>query len=545
MKPILTKGKTATRTHTTAKPVENNLRPIASSIEQTSPRCKTIGQGNELITENARIVDSYKKDANTEKNAKACILLALYYQHGEGVLFDSQIQSSIEEMLSCEPTKLNVTDINNAAFYFTKAILYEQDDVIRGQYEQLYQNFREEYYEEYGLGIEKHLIETITEANQHMMDLIDQNLSKAKDESEIQSVLGNINEILKDCTIETLFKSLKYCLDISKQKLKLDLAGYIIGLILCKKPGIQITNVLISHLDDAAQLLLTRQRKGECQVIIELRECLLMYSINLLRVLICRPHKLELASELLKHPKTQYEDLVVLLNNWIPCIDDPLKIEEKIIESKKNNQKIDYSEVSGLVATHLAMAGQFFSPESIHEALRLLCLCLNDSKNREIVFLKIFSIIGNKDLILMNNIVPEITDVQIAYLCIYYSQLIDPPLRSLPTNTDHQLINSMNLKNLFHIFAQEKVHPFPEIATLTYCEMVQIAFVYAYEGANAKVPNSSACNRVALFLQMKDEIVKIVPKEFQGLTTSNRIGLVNKYLQKAKSALSLTEKKSS
>lgn len=525
--------------------IEVNLLPLENDPTAAGKNLLQLGHIFEFdANKSKKAFEYYFEAADTENNPLACIHLALYYQHGEGILAANQRQLSIKEALTYKPKELSITDIKNAAYYFSKAIFHEQNSEARDVYKQLYNNFRQDYCETHFIDIEKHLLENLPEANQCSMDLFHEHLSSAQDSEGRDHVIGVINGVLKDCTIEVLFSSLKYCLDTRKMDLKLTLGKLITILIIRKKPNINTTNELVIFIKLTTGEITKRSNKQECGEINEISKIVSQYrgSIELLRASICRPHKLELASELLKHSQTQYEDLVIFLQNWIPSVADPLKIQERITASKKVNYTLTDSELLNLINSHLDSINYSSIPrENIESALNYLCYCLRNSKNKETVFLKIISIIENKEL--MNRINIKITDLEKTYMYVYYAQLCNVLLGSKSINNHLQLINSLNLKNLYHTFLEQNPSHFPEVARIKYNELVQLAFVFAYEGANAAIPTAAACQRVAALLAYPEKILWIFPKEFKDLDGTKRAELIGKYNQKGKQIESKTQKK--
>lgn len=226
--------------------IEVNLLPLENDPTAAGKNLLQLGHIFEFdANKSKKAFEYYFEAADTENNPLACIHLALYYQHGEGILAANQRQLSIKEALTYKPKELSITDIKNAAYYFSKAIFHEQNSEARDVYKQLYNNFRQDYCETHFIDIEKHLLENLPEANQCSMDLFHEHLSSAQDSEGRDHVIGVINGVLKDCTIEVLFSSLKYCLDTRKMDLKLTLGKLITILIIRKKPNINTTNELV------------------------------------------------------------------------------------------------------------------------------------------------------------------------------------------------------------------------------------------------------------------------------------------------------------
>lgn len=479
----------------------------------------------------------YKKTADAEKNPLACVHWALYCWHGSGILPENQKQLNIKNILTYEPKKLDVDDIQEVAYYFVKGIINEVNAESCRQYMQLYRGFRDEYYASYCLDIERYLIENLPESSQYSMDLFEESLCNANNREEEIENIYIINKVLKNCTAEKLLTFLQYCFDV--RKLKLNIGKHIINLILCKKPDITFTKKLI---DSVTKPLASVKNNEARQRIEELKKVILTYrtSIELLRASICRSHKLELASELINHSKTEYEDLVILLKNWIPSIDDPLKLQERINRPRNIGYSKSCSELLKLVGDHLDIAKHCKTPsKNIENALNFICECLKYEEVIDDLLIKILNIINNKNI--KNHLKINISEIEIGYLCIYYTQIINSPLESKSKNKNILLINSLNLKNLTLAFTQESPSPFPEVRTLTRFERIQLAFVYAYEGTKALIPSSAAYENLAFFL-LNRSILKVLPKEFQNLNPFEFGELIEKYIKRAQLIKSTIER---
>lgn len=279
----------SSQTETNQKSIEDytsdfipvNFLPLDNNPEAVGKNMLHLGHIYEFSAGKNKIALAYYSEAaNFENNPLACIHLALYHQHGEGILWSNQMNFTISD----EKNQI-IENLQYAAYYFAKGIIYETNPKTHKDYTQLYTNFLNDCNPNALIPIAQNLALKLPEAGQYAIHIYNRVL-RCKNFQKKQSIITTLNKTLQHWTINSLFSSAKHCLDTANSEFNLTIGKCLIRLILTKSPDINTTKEITTLLKTTAKAMPGKKNCRERHQINKLKKIVSDHksSINLLRV---------------------------------------------------------------------------------------------------------------------------------------------------------------------------------------------------------------------------------------------------------------------